>query len=234
MTSFFRPKTLIFVSLLTSATTSFAAENKHTLSFSKQIRPILSANCFKCHGPDDAKDENGKSLRKAGFRLDIEDDQDWQEVLTRIVSKDADDIMPPPEANKTLKPAEITLLKQWLDEGAPYEKHWAFVPPQKSSIPASTHPIDHLYDIPLANQADPHTLIRRVPLDLIGLPPTVEAAEAFAANPTPEAFETVVDRLLKSPRYGERWARRWLDLARYADTNGYEKDRDRSIWPYRD
>ncbi len=234
MTSFFRPKNLIFVSLLTSATTSFAAENEQALSYSKDIRPILSKNCFKCHGPDDAKDESGKSLRKAGFRLDIEDDQDWKEVVARIIATNADDIMPPPEANKTLKPAEIALLKRWINGGANYEKHWAFVSPQKSPVPTSSHPVDHLYGIPLAAKADPYTLIRRVHLDLIGLPPTVEAADAFAANPTSEAFEAIVDRLLKSPRYGERWARRWLDLARYADTNGYEKDRDRSIWPYRD
>jgi hypothetical protein len=212
----------------------FAETKTSPISFSRDIRPILSANCFKCHGPDDAKDEKGKSLRKAGFRLDIGDDQDWKELVTRIISTDPEEIMPPPETNKTLKAHEIALLKRWIKEGSPYEKHWAFTPPKKSPIPGNAHPVDHLFKTPLAKKADPYTLIRRVHLDLTGLPPTIEVADAFAANPTPEAFAKVVDDLLASPRYGERWARRWLDLARYADTNGYEKDRDRSIWPYRD
>ena len=203
------------------------------LSFSRDIRPILSGNCFKCHGPDDAKDDEGKSLRKAGLRLDIADNQDWKELVTRIVSSDPDEIMPPPESNKSLTPDEITLLNQWIKEGAPYETHWAFIPPKKSPV-ANAHPIDHLFTDKLAPQADPYTLIRRLHLDLIGLPPSIEVADAFATNPTPEAYAKIVDELLASPRYGERWARRWLDLARYADTNGYEKDRDRSIWPYRD
>jgi len=214
----------------------FAAGPSEKLSFSKEIRPILSANCFKCHGPDDAKDDNGKSLRKAGLRLDIADNQDWKEVVSRIISTDAEEVMPPPETNKSLKPGEIALLKRWVNEGSPYEKHWAFVPPKKSPVPAGVHPVDHFITATreLATKADPYTLIRRVHLDLIGLPPSVEAADAFAANPTPEAYAKIVDDLLASPRYGERWARRWLDLARYSDTNGYEKDRDRSIWPYRD
>jgi hypothetical protein len=209
-------------------------EGRSRISFSRDIRPILSENCFKCHGPDDAKDDKGRSLRKAGLRLDVADDQDWEEVVARLVTSDPDEIMPPPETNKTLEPEEIELLQRWIKAGAPYEKHWAFVPPQKSTIPADTHPVDHLHHQPLANPADPYTLIRRVHLDLIGLPPSLEVADAFAADPSPEAYEKIVDQLLASPRYGERWARRWLDLARYADTNGYEKDRDRSIWPYRD
>ncbi|YCM43826.1 PSD1 and planctomycete cytochrome C domain-containing protein [Verrucomicrobiaceae bacterium 227] len=225
---------LFVTSLCFSVGSASATETPAPLSFSRDIRPILSANCFKCHGPDDAKDDKGKSLRKAGLRLDVADDQDWQELITRIISTDEEEIMPPPEANKTLKPDEITLLKRWIHEGADYEKHWAFVPPEKSPVPENAHPIDHLFKTPLAKKADPYTLIRRVHLDLIGLPPTIEVADTFAANPTPEAFAKVVDDLLASPRYGERWARRWLDLARYADTNGYEKDRDRSIWPYRD
>ena len=229
-----RLKKRILSLLILGITGSLSAGNSEKVSFSKQIRPILSANCFKCHGPDDAKDEKGKSLRKAGLRLDIADDQDWREVITRIISTDRDEIMPPPEANKTLKPAEIELIKRWIKEGAQHEKHWAFVHPKKYPVPAGSHPIDHLFKTPLAEAADPYALIRRVHLDLIGLPPSIEVADAFAANPTPEAYAKVVDNLLKSPRYGERWARRWLDLARYADTNGYEKDRDRSIWPYRD
>lgn len=211
-----------------------AAAEPAKISFSRDIRPILSQNCYKCHGPDDARDEHGKSLRKAGLRLDVADEQDWEEVIARIVTTDPDDIMPPPEANKTLTREQIDLLKRWVDQGAPYEKHWAFIPQKKSPVPPDRHPIDHLFKTPLAEKTDPYTLIRRLHLDLIGLPPTIEVADAFAANPTPGAYQKIVDDLLASPRYGERWARRWLDLARYADTNGYEKDRDRSIWPYRD
>lgn len=212
----------------------FAGDEPKEISFSRDIRPILSANCYKCHGPDDGKDDKGKSLRKAGLRLDLEDSQDWDEVIDRITATDPEDIMPPPEANKTLKPEEIELIKRWIEEGAEYETHWAFIHPKASSIPSNKHSIDHLFGNDLADKADPYTLIRRLHLDLIGLPPTIEVADSFAANPTPDAFTKIVDELLASPRYGERWARRWLDLARYADTNGYEKDRDRSIWPYRD
>lgn len=204
------------------------------ISFSSEVRPILSGNCFKCHGPDNAKDENGKSLRKADLRLDVADEQDWKEVISRLTSDDPEEIMPPPETNKHVSSEEITILTQWIAEGAEYEKHWAFVLPQQSKLNPEKHPIDQLWKEKLAPKADPYTLIRRLHLDLIGLPPSIETADQFAADPSPEAFGQIVDDLLKSPRYGERWARRWLDLARYADTNGYEKDRDRSIWPYRD
>ena len=197
------------------------------ISYSKHIRPILSANCFKCHGPDD-------QTREKNLRLDLADNQNWKKVIARITTTDADDIMPPPEANKTLSPDQIQLLRDWIEQGAKFEKHWAFIHPKKSSVPANAHPVDHLFHENLARQADPYTLIRRLHLDLIGLPPSIDIADQFAADPSPEAYTAIVDSLLKSPRYGERWARRWLDLARYADTNGYEKDRDRSIWPYRD
>ncbi|MDA9829754.1 DUF1549 domain-containing protein [Akkermansiaceae bacterium] len=224
----------ILIASTLGATGAASAKDSEAISFSKDIRPILSANCFKCHGPDDARDDKGKSLRKAGLRLDIADNQDWKEVVSRIISKDPDEIMPPPEANKNLTLEEIEILKRWIKEGAKYEKHWAFVAPKKSPIPAGKHAIDHLHRKPLAEKADAYTLVRRVHLDLIGLPPSIEVADRFAADPSPEAYAAIIDELLKSPRHGERWARRWLDLARYADTNGYEKDRDRSIWPYRD
>ena len=232
--SFIPLATLLFAVSFGCIGSVFADDKPKEISFSRDIGPILSANCYKCHGPDGGKDEKGKSLRKAGFRLDVEDSQNWDDVIDRITSTDPEDIMPPPEANKTLKPGEIELIKEWIDEGAEYETHWAFIHPKASSIPSDKHSIDHLFGNDLADKADPYTLIRRLHLDLIGLPPTIEVADAFAANPSPDAFTEIVDELLASPRYGERWARRWLDLARYADTNGYEKDRDRSIWPYRD
>lgn len=204
------------------------------VSYSREVRPILSKNCFKCHGPDE-------ETLEGETRLDVAGEADLKAVLGRITTKDPDDIMPPPSENKTLTEEEIAVLKQWVKEGAEYEEHWAFVLPKKVAVPAGVHAVDYFIDAELekegrerSEEADPYTLIRRVSLDLIGLPPTVEEADAFAANPTEEAYEAVVDRLLASPQYGERWARRWLDLARYADTNGYEKDRDRSMWPWRD
>ncbi|MFT4638568.1 MAG: hypothetical protein ACI8T1_001889 [Verrucomicrobiales bacterium] len=204
------------------------------VSYSKDIRPILSKNCFACHGPDE-------EARKAKTRLDIPGEADLEEVLSRIVSHEADDVMPPPEANKTLSPSEIDLIKRWIAVGAQYEQHWAFVLPKKANVPPETHPVDHFIDRRLTEseltrspKADAYTRIRRVSLDLVGLLPSPEEADAFAADPSDEAYQTIADKLLASKRYGERWARRWLDLARYADTNGYEKDRDRSIWPYRD
>jgi hypothetical protein len=204
------------------------------VSFNDQIRPILSNHCYACHGPDEEK-------READLRLDVAGDVDMEEVLERIASDDEDFMMPPPGHNKPLSDEKKSLLEQWIAGGAQYEKHWAFVAPAKAEVSADSHPVDHFVDQKLkANgleaspKADPATLIRRLYLDLVGLPPTIEEAQKFIDDPSTENWESIVDQLLQSPRYGERWARKWLDLARYADTNGYEKDRDRSIWPYRD
>ncbi len=204
------------------------------LSYSRDVRPILSLNCFRCHGPD-------KVDRKAKTRLDVPGQADLKKVIERITSDDPDEIMPPPSSNKNLTPEQIQILKRWVAEGAKYEKHWAFVKPKRYKLPDTAHPIDYFIDRKLkekklkpAELADPATLLRRVYLDLIGLPPSLEETEAFLKNPSYTHYVKIVNRLLSSPQYGERWARRWLDLARYADTNGYEKDRDRSIWPYRD
>lgn len=211
-----------------------AASAADAPNFSRDVRPILSQHCFTCHGPDEGE-------RQAELRLDVSNDADLNELLDRITSTDPDVIMPPPAAKKELTPDKIETLQNWIASGAKYERHWAFDPPQKAVIPSGNHPIDFFVDRKLAQtglsrspQADPATLIRRVYLDLIGLPPTVQQAEEYLNDPSLEAYAAIVDQLLASPHYGERWARRWLDLARYADTNGYEKDRDRSIWPYRD
>ena len=151
--------------------------------------------------------------------------------------------MPPAHLKKPLTSEEKNILKQWIAEGAVYEKHWAFVPPTKKPLPknGSINPIDSFVldqlsknDLKFAKQADAFTLVRRVYLDLTGLPPTPQEAIAFVFSSDSAAYEKMVNKLLASPRYGERWARPWLDLARYADTNGYEKDRPRNIWPYRD
>jgi hypothetical protein len=226
------------------------------VDFSRDVRPILSRHCFKCHGPDE-------KARKAKLRLDVRDaataetkgggrpivpgKPDESELVRRISSADETEVMPPPATKNPLSPAQQQLLRQWIAEGAEYQPHWAFVAPRQAPLPPvrqadwPRNAIDHFVLARLeaaglrpSPQADRYTLVRRLYLDLIGLPPTPEEADAFAQDPAPDAYERVVDRLLASPHYGERWARRWLDLAHYADTNGYEKDRVRSVWPYRD
>ncbi len=221
------------------------------LRYSRDIRPILADKCFKCHGPDD-------KTREADLRLDRREEAiaagaitpgkaDESELLRRIFSDDEQQRMPPPASRKELSDEQKERLRRWIEEGAEYETHWAFVKPARPSLPAvrdAAWPQNAVDQFVLARleaeglapspPADRHTLLRRVYLDLIGLPPTPEETDAFIADASPDAFVRLVDRLLASPQYGERWARRWLDLARYADTNGYEKDRPRSIWPYRD
>ncbi|MEI6239129.1 MAG: PSD1 and planctomycete cytochrome C domain-containing protein [Planctomycetia bacterium] len=222
------------------------------------MRSILSNRCFKCHGPDEGNREAGLRLDHrdvaigeldSGRRAIVPGHPGDSELVARIVSDDPDLVMPPPHTKSTLTPDEKRILTEWIAVGAPYAPHWAFVTPEQpavpelASAPAGWHrnPIDafvlqRLQDEAIAPspEADKATLCRRVYLDLVGLSPSPAELDAFLADPAPDAYERLVDRLLASPRYGERWARRWLDLARYADTNGYEKDRDRSIWPYRD
>lgn len=223
--------------------------------FNREVRPILAQHCFKCHGPDAGQ-------RKAGLRLDskrgatgalpsgnraIVPGDPLKSVFWRRVASTGADCMPPAYANKPLSAPQKATLRRWIAAGAEYRPHWAFVAPQQTAPPRvrqtawTRNPIDAFVLARLekeglhpAPEADRYTLARRLSLDLIGLPPTREEADAFVRDPTPDAYEKLVDRLLASPHYGERWARRWLDLARYADTNGYEKDRPRSIWPYRD
>lgn len=220
------------------------------LKYNREIRPILAKHCFVCHGPDEGS-------RQAGLRLDdraaaiemkaIQPGRPAQSGLVeRIQSTDPESVMPPADSGHSLSADEIKRLRQWVAEGAKYEIHWSFAAPKKTDPPTnqadgSNHPIDrfvhrHLEAAQLSPtaEADQLTLIRRLSLDLTGLPPTVEEADAFAADRSPEAYETVVDRLLASDAYGEHWSRMWLDLARYADTKGYEKDRPRTIWRYRD
>jgi hypothetical protein len=225
------------------------------VDFDREIRPILSEHCYACHGPD-------AKARKAGLRLDRKEDAfrereggaaivparvDDSELIRRITSGDADEVMPPPKFKKPLDAKQIALLRRWIAEGAKWEGHWSFTLPVSVPTPAvrdrswPRNPIDHfvlarleaegLHPTPEADRA---TLVRRASLDLTGLPPTPAEVDAFEADPAPDAYERLVDRLLASPSYGERQARPWLDEARYADTNGYEKDGGRSIWPYRD
>lgn len=227
--------------------------------FGREVRPILANRCFKCHGPDDGTRAGGLRLDRrdaalaeadSGNRAIVPGHADDSELVARINSVDADVVMPPPDAKAKLTPGEKQILEAWIAAGAPYAEHWAFGKPVRPAVPkvadaagaaAPVNPIDLFVRDRLAREglrpgaeADRATLCRRVHFDLTGLPPMPAEIDAFVADKSPDAYEKLVDRLLASPRYGERWARRWLDLARYADTNGYEKDRERRIWPYRD
>lgn len=234
-----------------AAETAADADRTSPLSYSRDIRPILSDNCFACHGFDE-------KAREGDVRLDtrlgaVDDsgviepgDAESSPLLGRILSTDADTLMPPPDSGHTLTKTEIAKLRRWIDEGAVYETHWSFVPPTRESAEpeSNQHPIDQLVRARLkslgAEQspiAAPATLIRRVSLDLTGLPPSVEeisAYEAAAALDPEAAYTQLVERLLSSNHYGERWGRWWLDQARYADSNGYSVDGPRQIWLYRD
>ena len=220
-------------------------------SFSRDVRPILSDNCFKCHGPDEEAREGELRLDdraaallggESGAPAIVPGKPAESELLKRLHTTDPDEVMPPPSMKKVLSAEQIGVLEQWIAAGAKYEKHWAFQAPVLPAVPpGAAHPVDAFIRAKLASaglepspEADKSALLRRVSFDLTGLPPSPEELAAFLADPAPDAYEKAVDRLLASPRYGERWARKWLDLARYSDTNGYEKDRPRTIWPYRD
>jgi hypothetical protein len=221
----------------------------------QQVRTVLSNKCFSCHGPDE-------SNRKAKLRLDTKSEAlahresgtaivpgkpDESVVIDRILSDDPSDTMPPPKANKPLTDAEKSLIKDWIAAGAPWAEHWAFVTPSKPPVPVIKdkavvrNPIDAFVMQRLEQEglrpngpADRSTLIRRLYLDLVGLPPMPEEVDAFVADNAADATEKLVDRLLDSPHYGEKWAQMWLDAARYADSDGYEKDKGRQVWAYRD
>jgi len=234
-----------FLLLLLASTLGARAEDEtRRIQFAKDVLPILSTNCFSCHGPDE-------SHREADLRLDVEaeakrqlldgaavveGDLEASLLIARITSSDPHEMMPPPEADRRLKPEQIETLRLWIAQGAEWETHWAFQPLDR---PEGT--LDDLIRASLAERglelqpaASPQRLARRLSLDLIGLPPTPEMADALVADPSPEAYEKLVDDLLARPQFGEHWARMWLDLARYADTKGYEKDLGRTMWPYRD
>jgi hypothetical protein len=229
------------------------------VSYNFHIRPILSDKCFACHGPDANK-------RKAGFRLDIEDSAfaplketkgAWaivrgkpaqSELFKRISSDDPSYLMPSPESHlPVLNEHEVALIKKWIEQGAKYEKHWAFAPPRKASLPKVDHKewCRNEIDLFVMNklekqnlqpneQADKERLLKRVAFDLTGLPPSVDMMDRFLADNSANSYEKVVDELLQSPRYGEKMAVHWLDVGRYADSYGYQDDNIRTQWPWRD
>ncbi|MCE9534221.1 MAG: PSD1 and planctomycete cytochrome C domain-containing protein [Planctomycetes bacterium] len=222
------------------------------MRYQRDIRPILSNNCFKCHGPDLKKAdldlqsfEAVTKKRASGKPAIVPNKPEESELLKRIVSTDAEERMPP--KGEHLKPEQIAKIKAWIEQGAKYEEHWAYVAPERPDNPALKNsswvknPIDAYVlarlekeGMSASPEADKAILFRRASLDLTGLPPTREELEFFLKDTSADAYEKAVDRLLQSPHYGEHQARWWLDMARYADTNGYEKDNRRTIWPYRD
>jgi hypothetical protein len=222
-----------------------SAASSAPLSFNRDIRPILSDNCFYCHGPD-------ASHRQADLRLDIRDDAvaagaivpgkpAESTIVSRIQSAEASELMPPPESHKKLDAKQKALLTQWIAEGAEYQKHWAYEKPVKAEVPAGAHGVDHLVQKRLAEvglapspEADRRTLIRRLSFDLLGLPPAPDEVTAFEQDTSSDAYARLVERLLASPHYGERMATGWLDVVRFADTIGYHSDTPRNVWPYRD
>ncbi|MBT3635471.1 MAG: DUF1549 domain-containing protein, partial [Opitutae bacterium] len=221
-----------------------------------KARAIMAENCFDCHGPD-------KEQRKAKLRLDVREGAvkdlggyqsvmpgkpDQSELIARLITKDEDELMPPMKTGKSLSKEEIETLRQWIKEGAAYPVHWSYrpiqppAPPKLKNMEGVQNPIDQFVSAKLESlghspspEADRRILAKRLHYDLLGLPPTPARVEDFAKDPAPDAYSKLVDELLQSPHFGERWGRHWLDMARYADSDGYEKDKPRpNAWRYRD
>ena len=227
-----------------------AQGSTYRIDFNRDIRPILSNHCFRCHGADEGSREAELRLDLRASAIDhkaiVPGSADVSLMYERITAADESLRMPPEETGKPLSPAQMELLRRWIEDGAEYQDHWAFRRVERPSIPARTGAwgrneidgfvLDRLHKAQLtpSSSADPETLIRRATQDVIGLLPTPEEADQFLRDTDPDAWEKVVDRLLASPHYGERWGRHWLDQARYADSNGYTIDGPRVMWPYRD
>ncbi|QEG43293.1 PSD1 and planctomycete cytochrome C domain-containing protein [Roseimaritima ulvae] len=249
---------LIGILLLQAPRACVAAEDAvDRLQFNRDIRPLLSDRCFLCHGPD----QSGPQAEQTELRLDDRDsaleygaidlqDVEASEILARVTSDDPELLMPPAASHKKrLTDAEVDVLRRWIAEGAQYQRHWAYLPPKRPAVPRADHrdqvfnPIDAFVQRRLASTAlspappaNRQALIRRVSYDLTGLPPTVAEIDAFVSDPAPldQAYKKVVERLLRSPHYGEHMSRAWLDAARYADTSGYQYDKEREQWVWRD
>jgi len=249
------PIPLLVAVLLPSAVLAVDPPSSGKIDYTRDIRPILSENCYHCHGPDE-------SSRKGKLRLDTKDglfnehkdifpfkagSLDDSEAWERINSTDKDDQMPPPDSHRKLTEGQIAKIKTWIEQGASFKEHWAFTPPKRPAVPQMQNnwwprnSVDQFIAADLEAhklrptvEAPKELLLRRVTLDLTGLPPTLAETDAFLADTSPEAYEKVVDRLLASSHYGERMAQYWLDAARYGDTHGLHLDNERSMWPYRD
>lgn len=235
-----------FAFILLASAFSHAAEAPvpAKIEFNRDVRPILSDNCFYCHGPD-------PKHREADLRIDLREEAlagkafipgnaKDSELIARILADDEDDLMPPPDSHKKLTQRQKEILKKWIDQGAAYQQHWAYEKPVKAKIPAGVNPIDHLVRTHLAEiglkpspQADSRTLVRRLYFDLLGLPPKPSDVSA-SSDLSDKRYEQLVNSLFKSSHYGERMAVNWLDQVRFADTIGYHSDNPHNVWPYRD
>ncbi|HUQ72385.1 MAG TPA: DUF1549 domain-containing protein, partial [Planctomycetaceae bacterium] len=241
--------------LIAGAATAADVPVPERVEFNRDVRPILSDTCFRCHGPD-------KNHREADLRLDLAEgytgtadhpgvvtprDISKSKLFARITSTDPDEVMPPKSLGKTLSARDIAVIKKWIEQGAEYQGHWAFIPPQRPGLPtvknaqATSGEIDRFIlarletaGLALNPEADRVTLCRRLYFDLTGLPPKPDEVDDFVNDTRPDAYERLVERLLESPHYGERMAVYWMDLVRFADTAGYHSDNPRDIAPYRD
>ena len=238
-------KSLVVLAILVTAAVQASEPN-----FNRDVRPILSENCFLCHGQD--PEHRGGDLRldireeavavRDGIAAIVPGDPENSEIIRRILSDEPAVVMPPADAHlPAIPPEQIDTLKRWIAAGATYEPHWAFVPPEKPGVPAATHAVDYFIDQRIAEEgitanpeADSETLVRRIFLDLTGLPPTPEDIDAYLADPAPDRWDRLIDRLMDSPHFAERMAVPWLDGARYADTHGYSIDDHRDMWAWRD
>jgi mono/diheme cytochrome c family protein len=251
-----RPFTQLVQAALLCIAFCAPAASAQQLDFNRDIQPILSENCYFCHGPDKAqrkadlrldKPEEAKRDLGDGRRAIVQGKSAESEMIRRMLTSDPDDKMPPADSHREVTPAQIETLKKWIDQGAVWGVHWSFVPPARPALPSVKdtkwvgNPIDTFILSHLEKQilhpspeASREKLIRRVTFDLTGLPPTPEEVDAFVADKSADAYEKLVDRLLASPKYGERMVVDWLDAARYADTNGYQGDPTRTSWPWRD
>lgn len=247
---------LAFALLIAFASATLGAGESDAIDFNRDIRSILSDRCFACHGPDEGqratdlrldREETALSKLESGVTAIVPGRPDDSELIARITAEDPSLKMPPPDSKKKLSLREVELLRKWIEQGAPFAKHWAYETPVRPPIPEvgdagrAANPIDRFVrarfeaeGLAPSPPADAYELIRRVHLDLTGLPPTPAEADAFANDPSPDAYERLVDRLLANPAYGEQRARKWLDVARYADSAGYADDPPRTIWAYRD
>jgi hypothetical protein len=242
----------VLIGLIAVARALHAAEPPipERIEFNRDVRPILSDNCFQCHGPDE-------TARQAELRLDVRDEAlkttpsgvtpiapekpGESELVRRIVSSDEAEVMPPPEAHKLLSPRQKQVLQRWIEQGAEYQLHWSFEPPTKPDVPAAENGVDVLVRTRLMQlglkplpEADRRTLIRRLYFDLLGFPPTPNEVAEFVSNSSPNAYDQLVECVLQNPHYGERMALGWLDVVRFADTIGYHSDEPHNVWPYRD
>jgi len=235
---------------------SSAFSQESSIDFNRDIRPILSGKCFQCHGPDEGalkgklrldRREDAIKGGKSGELAIVAGKPEASQILRRVVATDSNEVMPPPKTGKAVTEKERELLKKWIAQGAKYSLHWSYNPPVRAAVPAVktpawvVNPIDGFILARLEKEklaptkvADRHTLARRLSIDITGLPPSIEELKAFVADTRPDAYERYVDALLARPTYGERWGAIWLDLARYADSQGFANDPDRTIWRYRD